>query len=338
MSDDLYEVLQVHPRADAEAIRAAYQRLSGQYDPARLEGAAEELVTLARQKRALIERAYGVLSDPQQRAAYDAQPGADTAPAAQTGPEGALLDYRPLPPARRAERPQGFNSQPVRPSYAHPGEPRGWQAPAIIAAVLVALVVPITLLVTQPSAPTAAAPTAAPTAVSPTASALEQFEPFLDNARKSAEQNPNSPEGWITYGNLLFDSTIIAREQDPTGTLYQQRLPRWLQATDAYSKALALQPENATVRADLGASLCFYGAAVGDQAQVQHGLDEVRAAAKINPDDLRVLLNQGNCLVNLQPPQTTEAVKSWQRILSIAPPGDQAVGQAKQLIARYEQK
>ena len=339
MSDDLYEVLQVHPRADAEAVRAAYQRLSAQYDPARLEGAAEELVTLARQKRDLIERAYSVLSDPQRRAAYDAQQaGAHPASAAQPGPDGALLDYRPLPPARRTERPQGFNSRPVRSSRDLSGDARGWLVPAIIAAVLVALVVPLTLLVTQPSAPAAASPTAAASAPAPTASAVDQFEPFLDNARKSAEQSPNSPEGWVAYGNLLFDSTIIAREQDPTGAVYQQRLPRWLQATDAYSKALALQPDNAAVRADMGASLCFYGVGVGDQALVQRGLGEVRAAAEIKPDDLRVLLNQGNCLVNLQPPQTAEAIKSWQRIVSIAPPDEQAVTQAKQLIARYGQK
>lgn len=340
MSDDFYEVLQVHPRADAEAIRAAYQRLSAQYDPARLEGAADDLVTLARQKRAAIEHAYGVLGDPQQRAAYDARSGQPTPdqPAGEREPDAPVLDYRPLPPARRSERPQGFNTRPLRRSPAGPGDPRSWQVPAIIAAVLVALIAPVSLLVTQPSTPAASSAATPASTTAPTASALDQFEPFLDNARQSAEQSPNNPQGWVAYGNLLFDSAIIAREQDPSGTLYQQRLPRWLQATDAYSKALALQPDNATVRADLGASLCFYGAGVGDQEIVQRGLNEVRAAAKLNPDDLRVLLNQGNCLISLQPPRTAEALTSWKRIVSIAPAGDQAIGQAQQLIARYEQK
>src|SRR5215217_7185382 len=70
---DYYETLQVHPRADAEAIKAAYARLRELYDPNRLDGAADELVSLARAKRDVIERAYAVLSDPARRAAYDAE-------------------------------------------------------------------------------------------------------------------------------------------------------------------------------------------------------------------------------------------------------------------------
>lgn len=340
MSDDLYEVLQVHPRADAEAVRAAYQRLSAQYDPARLEGAADELVALARQKRAAIERAYAVLGDPQRRAAYDAGPTqtAPDQPADEPAPGAPALDYRPLPPARRSERPQGFNAQPLRRGPTGDSDPRSWQIPAIIAAVLVALIAPVSLLVTQTGLPAAGGAASSASTPAPTASALDQFEPFLENARQSAEQSPNSAQGWISYGNLLFDSAIIAREQDPSGSLYQQRLPRWLQATDAYSKALALEPDNAAVRADLGASLCFYGSGVGDQDLVRRGLDQVRAAAKISADDLRVLLNQGNCLVSLQPPQTAEALASWRRILSIAPAGDQTISQAQQLIARYDSK
>ncbi len=73
MSQDLYEILQVHPRADADAIAAAYQRLRELYDPARLDGAADELLELARSKRDMIEHAYAVLSDPVRRATYDAE-------------------------------------------------------------------------------------------------------------------------------------------------------------------------------------------------------------------------------------------------------------------------
>jgi DnaJ domain. len=54
---DYYETLQVHPRADAEAIRAAYERLRERYSAARLDGAADELQELARRRRDEIERA-----------------------------------------------------------------------------------------------------------------------------------------------------------------------------------------------------------------------------------------------------------------------------------------
>src|SRR5688500_4386943 len=73
MTQDHYETLQVHPRADAAAIEAAYARMRQLYDPARLNGAADELVALAREKRDTIERAYAVLSDPARRATYDAE-------------------------------------------------------------------------------------------------------------------------------------------------------------------------------------------------------------------------------------------------------------------------
>lgn len=38
MIDDHYEVLQVHPKADQEAIQAAYTRMLAKYDAERLSG------------------------------------------------------------------------------------------------------------------------------------------------------------------------------------------------------------------------------------------------------------------------------------------------------------
>src|SRR4051812_1632140 len=140
MTQDYYETLQVHPRADTTAITAAYTRLRELYDPARLDGAADELVDLARAKRDAIERAYAVLSDPARRKAYDQEqaalePANDQRPTTNDqrpttkGDRAELsirpssfvfsqtketLDYRPLPPAQRAERPRGFDAQPVR--------------------------------------------------------------------------------------------------------------------------------------------------------------------------------------------------------------------------------
>ena len=64
---DLYEILQVHPAAQAEVIQAAYQRLVELNDPAH-NPAPDAVVRLAE-----INRAYEVLSDPQRRAAYDVQ-------------------------------------------------------------------------------------------------------------------------------------------------------------------------------------------------------------------------------------------------------------------------
>src|SRR5215211_2943529 len=121
MTQDYYETLQVHPRADAAAIEAAYARLRELYDPSRLDGAADELIDLARAKRDAIERAYAVLGDPVRRAAYDEEQAVfeptndeqrttnDERAESSIRPSSFVLgqiedplDYRPLPPAKRA--------------------------------------------------------------------------------------------------------------------------------------------------------------------------------------------------------------------------------------------
>ena len=65
--EDLYRTLQVEPSADLETIRASYRRLARVYHPdlnPRPDAAA---------RMRAINAAYGVLSDPARRAAYDAR-------------------------------------------------------------------------------------------------------------------------------------------------------------------------------------------------------------------------------------------------------------------------
>ena len=348
---DYYETLQVHPRADATAIEAAYARLRELYDPARLDGAADELVDLARAKRDAIEHAYAVLNDPARRAAYDQEQAAlgptkdegrkteDDRAESSIRPSSFVLgqieealDYRPLPPAQRAERPRGFDAQPVRaPARAHGRTvertaQRAWAAPAALAVAL-ALIVVASLAITGGGGPPAAPPT-------PTSSPFDAFEASITPARQATQQNPTSSQAWIDLGNALYDSAQVVRESAPDSPIYQQRLGRWLEATSAYSQALALAPDNASVRADMGASSCFYGAGTGDQSFVRDGTDQVRRAAQAAPKDERVLLSLGHCLVSAQPPQTAEAIASWQQIIKLTPSSPLAT-QAQLLIAKY---
>ena len=63
---NLYEYLQVTPRAEASVIQAAYRALARRYHP--------DITTSANGARAMreINAAYHVLSDPERRARYDA--------------------------------------------------------------------------------------------------------------------------------------------------------------------------------------------------------------------------------------------------------------------------
>lgn len=362
---DYYEILQVHPRADAEAIQAAYQRLRDRYDPAKLEGAADELQALARRRRDEIERAYTVLGDPERRRTYDLE-HADRSPGpaveeADAGDDEGLVDYRPLPPAKRQERPAGFNAQPMLPrgrAARVAGRSAGgaaapiWLAPALIVAAATFSIVLVTLVTTVLNTPAVTAPPSggpqvldpnATAAAAPTPSAAEvvnQFEGQIVAARQVAAQVPENPNAWLELGNALYDSVVVVRERLARGDqsvqdVYVERLPRWLEAADAYRKAAELAPGDAVALADLAASLCYYGEGANDQTYVQQGLAEAERAVAANPNEGRALLSNGLCLALSDPPQTAQALELWQRLVVLPNADPGLVFQARQLIADY---
>jgi cytochrome c-type biogenesis protein CcmH/NrfG len=359
---DYYEILQVHPKADLETITVAYTRLRGRYDPALLEGAADELIELARTKRDLIERAYLVLSDPERRATHDAELAArsqtpvraeETLDEAPLDPrDDALIDYRPLPPARRRERPEGFETQPylkaqqVRRKPGRKAEQPApvWAVPAILVGLGTFLVLLISLFNTVTSRPT---PTVTeggpqiigqPTAPVPTMTDeqfVAQFDGQIVAARQVVQQVPDNPNAWVELGNALYDSVQVVRERMPNSAAYIERLPRWLEAADAYRKALAIDPNNASVQSDLGGSLCYYGLAINDTTYLTEGLIEARKAVDLDAENGRVLVNLGVCLVSQVPPQTQEALAQWQKVLNLPETDPRLTFQARQLIAQY---
>lgn len=365
---DYYETLQVHPRADAEAIRAAYERLRERYDPVKLEGAADELQQLARRRRDEIERAFTVLGDPERRRAYDEELSARKAHDPQPVEAGfavdpndeELIDYRPLPPANRQERPAGFNAQPMLAparapraagrAVAKPAVPT-WLAPALIVAAATFGIVLITLVNTVMNAPSALpANPGGPQILDPNATApaptpdvaqvINQFEGQITAARQVAERVPENPNAWLELGNALYDSVIVVRERLVGGdqtlqNTYVERLPRWLEAADAYRKAVELNPQDPVARADLAASLCYYGEGANDQSYVQQGLGEAQRAVQDGPQEGRALLSHGLCLAVSDPPQTQQALEQWQQLVVLPDAEPGLVFQARQLIAEY---
>jgi curved DNA-binding protein CbpA len=61
-----YDILQVSRRAAPVGLRASYRKLAQKYHPDKLPGNAD-----AERVMAMLNEAYGVLSDPQRRAEYD---------------------------------------------------------------------------------------------------------------------------------------------------------------------------------------------------------------------------------------------------------------------------
>lgn len=97
---DYYEVLQLHPNAEPEVIESAFRRLALKYHPDK--GGSNE-------RMAELNRAYAVLSNPEQRGAYDAAwlqssvPG--TGEANNSAASDAPGDSAPAPPTAVAVPP-----------------------------------------------------------------------------------------------------------------------------------------------------------------------------------------------------------------------------------------
>lgn len=70
-SQDFYEILQIHPQAEPEIVRAAYRRLVQKYHPDKNPGYTVEMDACMKK----ISEAYAVLKNPARRAEYDRKAG-----------------------------------------------------------------------------------------------------------------------------------------------------------------------------------------------------------------------------------------------------------------------
>jgi cytochrome c-type biogenesis protein CcmH/NrfG len=217
-----------------------------------------------------------------------------------------------------------------------------WSIPVAIVGVTTFVVLLASLFITtlnspQPSAAsgTEAQPVTGGDPQAQQAQLMNSFEDQITEARMVAQQVPDNVNAWINLGNLLYDSVQIVREQIPESELYQERLPRWIDASEAYRAALELEPDNVVVRADLAASLCKYGEGANDVAYVEEGLAEAQRAVAQDAANPRALLNLGVCLANTDPPQTEAALEQWYAVLDLPTAGQGELFEAQQLIEQY---
>jgi curved DNA-binding protein CbpA len=320
---NLYDVLQVAPSASDEDIAAAYERLHTLYDPEQLRGGPPEFASLAQQKRAELAQAYHVLGDEARRAAYD-----QTRSGVANG-HATVLDYRPLPPAQGHERERiAAQAETVRAErIVRRAGVRGW-LPGVVLALggLALLLLLIFSNVRADGSPQALATPALTSVQLPhTDTQIEQF--------RRASQVSNSAQTWTALGNALFDNLQTLRENVPQSPYYQSALPQWLEAAQAYERALAIQ-ENETTRSDLALTLWTYGTDANDVESRQRGVAEAEQAVQRGVTESRALINYGLVLAGAEPPRVDDAVRLWQRVVETAPDSPEAV-RAQQLLQSY---
>lgn len=144
-----------------------------------------------------------------------------------------------------------------------------------------------------PGAPAPALPAPAPPARNPVEVASQ-----IQTLKEIVKKDPKNLPAWVELGNLYFDSDQ----------------PK--EAIEAYSRYLAVKPDNPDVRTDMGIMYRKLG-------QFDKALEEFRKAAKSDPKHVNSRYNIG--LVLLHDKQDMKgAVNAWEEYLKVDPNSERA--------------
>ncbi len=137
----------------------------------------------------------------------------------------------------------------------------------------------------------------APT-VAPPGTALGSMSAEIRELRNIVEKSPGNATAWVRLGNLYFDTD------------------QYMEAIDAYSKGLELQPNDPDVITDRA----IMYRSIGDFTQAAA---ELRRAADLAPTHLNSLLNLG-VVLRYDLNDVAGAVQAWKGYLARNPPADMA--------------
>ena len=154
-------------------------------------------------------------------------------------------------------------------------------------------------------------PAALDVAKDPQAKQVEEMVSQLENKLK---KDPNNPSGWMFLGRSYA---------------VMNRLP---EARMAYQKAIALDPQNADLLADLADLVAFQNKDINGEA-----MGYIDQALKINPKNVKALALRGSAYFDQQ--KYTLAIKDWNLAIQSLGPQDQAFANGlKASIADAEQQ
>lgn len=121
--------------------------------------------------------------------------------------------------------------------------------------------------------------------------------------------DPKNHDAWVGLGNDYFDTHQAQK------------------SVDAYSKALALKPDDPDILTDQGVMYRQLN-------QFDKAIANFQKASKLNPAHVHSLFNLGIVYSNdLNKPD--EAAKAWNKVLAVAPNSEQAA-QARQLLSQLK--
>ncbi len=145
----------------------------------------------------------------------------------------------------------------------------------------------------QPQMAPPGAPVSAPPARNPVEAASE-----IQGLKEIVKKDPKNLSAWVELGNLYFDT------DQPQ------------EAIDAYGHYLAVKPDNADVRTDMGIMYRKLG-------QYDRALDEFRKAAQSDPKHVNSRYNIGLVLLH-DKHDIKGAIKAWEDYLKVDPNSERA--------------
>jgi len=278
-----FSLLGISEDASQDELEARYQALSQYLASTSVPPALREW---AEKQAKLVDEAYAVLSDPEQRAAAK---GAKESAVAKPEPAPAETPPAAAPEAAGSDQKAGASAR-FASSYQ-------WRSLAIGA--IGGLIVLAVVLVARSGLPgggdgndgAAATPDA------------NGFIP-VDTARvaelmKSVQADPNNPETLFELGEIFFQ----AGEWQPT--------------IDWFTKLVAVDPTNVHALTDIGTSQYNLGSTEDAKATWLK-------VNEIAPDDPQIHYNLGFLYANAEPPDLEAAKKEWGLVLELAPGSDLA--------------
>jgi tetratricopeptide (TPR) repeat protein len=150
-----------------------------------------------------------------------------------------------------------------------------------------------TAMVQKPQMAPSAVPAPSPPAREPIETASQ-----IQTLKEIVKKDPKNLPAWVELGNLYFDTDQ----------------PK--EAIDAYSRYLAVKPDNPDVRTDMGIMYRKLG-------QFDKALEEFRKAARSDPKHVNSRYNIG--LVLLHDKQDIQgAIKAWEEYLKVDPNSERA--------------
>jgi tetratricopeptide (TPR) repeat protein len=140
-------------------------------------------------------------------------------------------------------------------------------------------------------------PQMAPSSITRGPQAMEEASK-IQTLKKIVEKDPKNLAAWVELGNLYFDT------DQPQ------------EAIEAYSRYLAVNPDNSDVRTDMGIMFRKLG-------QFDKAIDEFKKAAQKDPKHINCRYNLGLVLLH-DKGDIKAAIKAWEDYLKVDPNSEKA--------------